>query len=107
MGDAVNIELASADAKASASESVRLAGATPWIDRHPRLTFALVLFIRWFRLAVPYFVVFLSYCDFILKVSKASGVSQIRDSQQIWRQKDPNGTLAEYNWEMDTATCCA
>ena len=66
----VNIELASADAKVSTSESVRLAGATPWIDRHPRLTFALVISIRWFRLLIPY-IVFLSYCDFILKVSKA------------------------------------
>ena len=62
MPDAVNIELASAGAKASASESVRLAGATPWIDRHPRLTFVLVLFIRWLRLLIPYFVVFLRRC---------------------------------------------
>lgn len=95
---AVNIELASADAKASASESVRLAGNTPWIDRHPRLTFALVLCIRWIRLLIPYTVVFLSYCDLILKVSKATGVDNTRDMQKVWRQLHPNTTISSVDW---------
>ena len=90
------MEFASADAKASASESVR--SATPWIDRHPRLTFSLVIFIRWFRLLIPYSVVFLSYCDFILKVSKASGTATTRDKQEWWRQYYPNTTLSEVEY---------
>ena len=94
----VNIELASADAKVSTSESVRLAGATPWIDRHPRLTFLLVLFIRWFRLLTAYAVVFLSYCDLILKVSKATGVENTRDMQTVWRQLHPNATISSVDW---------